>query len=99
MLDTSHSSVTHNHTTWRSIEAEASPNRHADITHFTHPTPFCAIHLYCRAKYRMEITGREALSVILERRRKGEAAGSLCNTPDAACEIPAKAGSSSSKSS
>jgi hypothetical protein len=41
----------------------------------------------------MEVTGREALSVILERRRQaaaagGEAPGSLCSDEDAACEIP-----------
>lgn len=45
------------------------------------------------AKYRTQLTGREALGAILERRR-AEAAGagdkgSLCADDAAACEVPA----------
>lgn len=43
----------------------------------------------------MEITGREALSIILEKRRQamasgGNIAGSACGEDGAACDIPAK---------
>ncbi|GFH17021.1 uncharacterized protein HaLaN_13556 [Haematococcus lacustris] len=41
-----------------------------------------------RAKYRMQVTGREALEVILARRR-AQGATSLCDSSaEAACELP-----------
>jgi predicted DCC family thiol-disulfide oxidoreductase YuxK len=50
------------------------------------------------AKYRTQITGREALEVILQRHNAGAAAGSLCRnsdgsiSSDGACELPSAAG-------
>lgn len=46
------------------------------------------------AKYRTQITGREALEVILQRHQAASTAGSLCRNPDGsinssgACELP-----------
>lgn len=54
------------------------------------------------AKYRTQITGREALEVILQRHR-AQNAGSLCRTTDgstaedAACQLPAGGASSIGK--
>jgi hypothetical protein len=54
------------------------------------------------AQYRTQITGREALEVILKRHNAGAAAaGSLCRNPDGsvssdgACELPSAAGEAS----
>uniref|UniRef100_A0A7S0WLG8 Thiol-disulfide oxidoreductase DCC n=1 Tax=Chlamydomonas leiostraca TaxID=1034604 RepID=A0A7S0WLG8_9CHLO len=52
------------------------------------------------AKYRMEVTGREAMAIIIERQRAaaaagGRVAGSACADADAACELPASSSSSS----
>lgn len=38
------------------------------------------------AKYRMQVTGREVLEILLQR-RQAQTAGSLCNDEDTACEI------------
>jgi len=53
------------------------------------------------AKYRMEITGREALSIILEKRRlerAGKSSSAMCRDEDAACEIPLESTSSKQQS-
>lgn len=49
------------------------------------------------ARYRTQITGREALEVILQRHQAATTAGSLCRNPDGsvsssgACEVPTPA--------
>jgi hypothetical protein len=49
----------------------------------------------------MEITGREALSIILEKRRlerAGKSSSAMCRDEDAACEIPLESTSSKQQS-